>query len=202
MRRYSFHNFILALNKELPWETIEDVYDILKKQYSEPHRFYHTWKHIEQGWSELEPIKCYFQDPCEAEFAWYFHDYIYVPGNTDNEKRSAEEAIKYCIQFGLDESFQKKVISFIIDPPITTDQKIFRDIDYSILGQVPSKYREYTESIRKEYLGFPLSLRLNFLQSLKEPIFLTKLFQDKYEQTAQKNIATEITGLKTAGTVG
>lgn len=195
MRPYSFHNFFRVLYPDFTWQELNSLYNSFRKQYSESHRAYHTWKHIEQGWNELNEVRPYFKDPCEAEFAWYFHDFIYIPKNKDNEQQSARIARDNCFLLKLDENFQQKVSDLIIGSlaPETPDQKLFHDVDYSILGQNRKKYNQYIAGIRTEYAGFPHSARRDFLEAtLQKNIFYTNIFREKYEKQARANIAQEI----------
>ena len=201
MKPYIFHNLLKALNPDLTWDDLDNAFMRLINQYSESHRAYHTWKHIEEGWKEFDAVRYMFKDPCEAEIAWFFHDYIYVPGNSENEQESADVAALYCTRFNLGEEFKDKVVNFIIKgslKPQTEDQELFHDIDFSILGQSFQRYCQYATSIKREFSNFPLSERIKFLEKVlqQERIYYTEPFRKKFEKKARSNIAFEINSFK------
>lgn len=208
MKQYSFHNLLKALNPNLDWDIINDEFERLQGFYEESHRVYHTWKHIEEGWKELDKVKHLFVNhvEAEAEIAWFYHDCVYVLGNKCNEEKSANIAQEVCERLKLDQdqsgiidtSFIDKVKSFIIESinPNTEDLKIFHDIDFSIFAKGRTKYLEYVQKIRQEYKDFPLIERFNFLKNLKENgVFLSEHFR-KYEKNALWNITLEMDSIE------
>ncbi len=67
------------------------IYD-LEKRYGEPHRYYHTWNHVEQmkhrfmclpGYTDMSDI-----EKTIINLAIEYHDAIYDPRKTDNEFQS------------------------------------------------------------------------------------------------------------------
>lgn len=59
------------------------VYDTLVKRYQEPHRAYHTLKHIIDCLNEFEEVKPLLQNPNAVEMALLFHD----AGDDEKKKR-------------------------------------------------------------------------------------------------------------------
>jgi len=60
--------------------------------YSESHRFYHTFTHIEHCLSEFDEVKGLVESPDEVEYAIWLHDMVYDTHASDNEEKSAEIA--------------------------------------------------------------------------------------------------------------
>lgn len=68
------------------------VFDDLVRRYGEPPRAYHTLDHIAAGLAELDAISSYVPRLPRGlfELAWWFHDAVYDPLATDNERRSEQ----------------------------------------------------------------------------------------------------------------
>ena len=66
------------------------IYEDLFRRYSEPHRRYHTPRHIDRCLEQLDLARNLMDDPDAVEMALWFHDVIYDPGENDNELKSAE----------------------------------------------------------------------------------------------------------------
>jgi predicted metal-dependent HD superfamily phosphohydrolase len=165
-------------------------------KYKESQRFYHIWEHIETGWNLLKKLKKMFEFPDAAEFAWLYHDCIYIPHSKVNEAASSAEAEFACIRYGFSDDFIDQVSSNIVDDQ-RHDNNLFHDIDFSILAAPGSQYRLYTRNIRREYFFVSISQREDFLKTmLHKPIFRTQYFIDKYEKRAQENIERELERIK------
>ena len=75
----------------------EKIFDLLCEFYSEKHRAYHNLNHIKFLLGLFEDFGEFIDDkPC-VFFTIWFHDAIYDPRKNDNEKQSAELAVK-CLQ--------------------------------------------------------------------------------------------------------
>ena len=62
----------------------------LIRRYAEPHRHYHSERHVLHLLSEFDTVKPHMQQPDLVELALWAHDCIYQIGSTDNERRSAD----------------------------------------------------------------------------------------------------------------
>jgi predicted metal-dependent HD superfamily phosphohydrolase len=88
---------------------------------------------------------------------WY-HDAIYVPGNDDNEAKSAELAEKHLKGEVDDKTLEvvKKIILDTKDHKATIEEsRAVLDLDMSILGANPESYKVYMRLVRKEFNSVP-----------------------------------------------
>ncbi|MGF6471386.1 putative metal-dependent HD superfamily phosphohydrolase [Paraburkholderia youngii] len=68
----------------------EAVYADLAQRYSEPIRHYHTLRHVRRCLRYFDAARSAIPHPDLVELALWCHDIIYVPGASDNERRSAD----------------------------------------------------------------------------------------------------------------
>lgn len=173
----------------------------LKNLYCFPKREYHNWEHVTNCLEELENTDIPGLDEYRNIIALsiFYHDCIYYPMGSDNEKLSAERASIDLMGLGFHESYAKTIHDHIL---LTNSKKpcdflsgqVLMDIDMSILGKSIAVFKCYEYQIRLEY-HFVLTAtykkeRVKFLNSLlkKNRIYQTKYFQDKYEDIARDNI--------------
>ena len=145
--------------------------DQIKERYSEPHRFYHNYTHIDYIFKTAEKEGVIIE---EGDCLWYailYHDIIYDPTRKDNEGRSFHR-FEYDLNslYNLKQHFPENHIYWkrdIVKHMIysTTDHrfdvfiseeydyncKTLIDLDLSILGDTWEVYQEYVANIRKEY---------------------------------------------------
>lgn len=172
-------------------------------RYEEPHRRYHTRRHLDECFERLDELG---HLPCrlrEVEVAIWFHDSIYEPQREDNELRSAELAREAIVGAGVSEEVAQRVRNLVLctrhtAPPVGIDAEVLVDVDLSILGASPSRFDEYEEQIREEYAWVPeTEFRQRRIEVLKgflarDRIFHTQLFVARYEKRARINIARSL----------
>jgi predicted metal-dependent HD superfamily phosphohydrolase len=195
---------VVELNPEVPRERIKYWWLRLLNVYLEPHRHYHTLKHIEFGLSRLDEIVGEFKDPKAAEFAWWFHDFVYYLKSRTNEYESSRVAIKAAEDLGLSEAFASRIEHLImatVHPmvPEGRDEQLLHDLDISILGEDWNTQLAYRKQIREEYLSAysPEEFRVGRIAFLRAvltggPIFCTELFRSRFEKRARRNIEREL----------
>ncbi len=181
---------------------IDIAFSEIKNHHSEPHRHYHNWNHIEQilGLIDLQNLQL-----TEREIlihAAIFHDVIYKPGSSTNEKDSAVYAQQVLLQLKKPPSIIQYVTEIILatEKHQSTDPlvQLFLDMDMSILGSPPKDYEHYQNAIRQEHKNIPSTIysfgRKRFLKNtLKQKrIFLTDFFHQKLEEQARINLQFEI----------
>ena len=169
--------------------------------YSEPHRTYHTTKHLQQVIQLLREAA--IDDPT-VYWASFYHDYVYRPGASDNEALSATLAANQLAHMNVDKNIIERVSSLIIatkNHSISSNDKsgsAFLDADMAILGVSSDEYAEYKNAVRTEFSKTPAFLfnigRKNFLKNVaaQKRIFITDWFFDKFEERARINIQREI----------
>ena len=177
-------------------------WSILLINYTKPYKYYHSLEHIKNCIELYEKNKHLIKENIQKEFliALWFHDIIYYPGNSENEKKSAKIVEKFCkeINNNLNVNIIKK---FIIETRNHMNEKnndddnfnLFLDIDMSVVGQ--DDYDEYENNIKNEYLNvyeledYKIG-RIEFLKCLlnKKKIFRTEKFFEMYENKARINI--------------
>ena len=177
---------------------IDSLWREIHRKYSEPHRYYHTLKHLEQIYKELEGLTL---NPV-IEFAIFYHDVIYDVEKNNNEEESALLTCKRLEALGVKKKLINDVSQLIIlskkhEPTPVEDYKLFLDADIGILGASPSDYEKYIQNIQKEYCIYDESTYNNgrkkvlshFLE--KSRLYQSEYFNNKYEEPARTNILTE-----------
>src|SRR6266851_2848459 len=193
-----------------------EVFRIARRSYDSPWRFYHTWSHIASCLAQFAEHK--FDNPRTVLLALLYHDAVYVPGDKDNEIRSAELAERMLrFRSSVPESERRSISRMILltadhhsaDHRLTPDEAKLIDIDLSILGQAWPVYREYMQGVRREFCpgvtsDFKFRIgRRAFLEKLlrQRRIFLTDEMAGRLEVRARFNIGREIDSLKAEGGV-
>lgn len=185
---------------------IENLWHEIEKKYSEKGRHYHNLNHLENMFSELEPVKDKILNFNNISFSVFYHDVIYDAKSKMNEEKSAEFAKSRLQKLDLNEIDLAEISEQILATKShqlskKSDIDYLLDTDLSVLGKDTQTYLGYTKQIRKEY-----SIYLDFLYNpgrkkvLKhfldvENIFKTVDFRNKYESQARKNIEFELNNL-------
>ncbi|MBU1667954.1 hypothetical protein KKC13_06005 [bacterium] len=177
---------------------INSLWREIHTEYTEPHRHYHTLKHLEHIYKELEGLAL---NPL-IEFAIFYHDIVYNVEKNNNEEESALLACKRLNTLGVKEGFRNDVSQLILlskrhEPTAVENYKLFLDADIGILGASPSDYERYIQNIRKEYCIYAESTYNNgrkkvlshFLE--KPRLYQSDYFYNRYEEQARTNILTE-----------
>lgn len=192
------------------------TWPMLAYGYTEDHRYYHDLTHIEHCLSILDT----FENSINSkylnliEFAIWFHDVVYNTKSSKNEEDSAEIARNAMNFLNCDTLFKAQVIRMIHLTkhagvnnnddimPLTYVEKLFLDIDLSILGAEELKFNEYDENIRLEYSWVSDNVynqkRAEVLYSFlkRESIFQTEEMKLQFEDQARKNLINAIYKLK------
>jgi len=179
------------------------VFERLIACYSEPHRKYHTVRHLDECFVKLEELRTEAHHPEEVELALWFHDVVYDTKRQDNETRSAEWARATARAANLPTSVGDRIHSLVMatchDAVLyEPDEKVLVDVDLSILGEAPERFDEYEDQIREEYSWVPTFVfrakRQEILRGflVRASIFNTRQFVEAYEAQARANLERSI----------
>jgi predicted metal-dependent HD superfamily phosphohydrolase len=184
-------------------------FELLACLHAEPHRWYHTAKHIAACLRWFDTYKHIAKDPATVELAIWLHDAIYIPLRTDNEVRSADLAEEMLIKAGLPDRVER-VRALIMATQHSTavgpdDAGLLTDIDLSVLGSPWPLYLTYSRAVRKEFSAVPdqqfVAGRIAVLKHfLAQPtIYVHRETQLAWELQARENLESEIRKLHEHG---
>lgn len=175
------------------------VFEALVERYRESHRSYHTLQHIGECISHLSSVKT---APAEMGIAVWFHDAIYDPQASDNEKRSAGWAEAVLSGNAAAATVRRMILATRHQAvPDDTDSKLLVDVDLAILAQPEPRYSEYEDQIRREYAHVDEATyraqRRKLLQSFVDRPFIygTMECRARFESRARKNLERSINAL-------
>jgi predicted metal-dependent HD superfamily phosphohydrolase len=174
-------------------------------------RLYHNMNHIEEGWMFMK-TEGRSRFDLDAKIAWFFHDYVCVPGNTDNEEESASWAEYFIKNTDSEKLVNIDNIKYLIlhtkhneqsriEASKNADLAFFLDVDLIILGAPRRFYEKYMDGVRDEYLANhidPMDYnkgRYNFLDNLLklDNIFHTQEVRESYwARNAVENVKYEM----------
>ena len=203
----SLHDAWVATWRALGAAPPPGLFEEVLARYSEAHRHYHTARHLEECFAQLDTVRVEAERPGEVEFALWFHDAVYETRRHDNEQRSAEWARLVADQAGLDAGVGGRVAALIMATrhdaqPVGPDACVLVDVDLSILGAEPLRFDEYERDVRQEYGWVPTPVfrreRRKILRSFLErpQIFQTPPMHAAREQRARANLARSLRKLR------
>ena len=203
-------DWLEALPKEWTTGLGPEVFTIGRCSYETPGRHYHTWEHVRECLEKLRLFSC--ASPRNVFLAILFHDAVYVAGRQDNEEQSAALAVatleNYSVVPREDVAAVRHMIiatsEHHVSENMDEDSRVLLDIDMSILGAEPARYRRYAEDVQTEFAPLVPETRryrmgrLRFLQGLafRAHLFATTLGRERWETAARENIRWEIGELR------
>lgn len=179
-------------------ESAGEVFEALAAYYREPHRYYHTGGHINDCLSRIDLAAAELGRSDSVEMAIWFHDVIYVIGDPENERRSADWFAEKAIGLFPPEMI-REVEGYIMstvhrEMPVDEGAKFVVDVDLSGLGMPPKLFKRDGANIRKEFAGLSDAEfargQAGFLQKLldRSSIYSTAFFYNLCEAAARRNI--------------
>jgi len=180
-----------------------ELWDDISNRYNSNKRVYHNLSHLYKMVEFYIKYKGFIINKDEILFAIFYHDIIYKIRKNNNEFMSAVHMENKLYKTKL----QHMSITLIHDAILATkthelntnnDINFLLDFDMVILGSDRDDYNIYCNQIRNEYKFFPTKIyNLNRKKALKKfiknDIFKTSIFKNRYEQIAIDNINSEIT---------
>lgn len=185
------------------WDTAvrRALWEEMVEKYSEPHRRYHTLKHLEHFFDLINEFKPEISDWTSVLFALYYHDIIYDPSRQDNEEQSALLAERRMKELGMKTDVIADTLALIRasknHSAYNCDSQIFLDADLAILGENEEYYKLYSDLIRQEYSLYPDEIynsgRIKVLEHFlnKSSIYYSVAFQNRFETIARENLKNE-----------
>jgi len=180
----------------------------LEAAYAEPHRRYHTRRHIEDCLALLADTPGLDRRERRIlELAIWWHDAVYDPRRADNEEESAAQASAALAAEGADGGEIGEVARLI---RLTSGHRaaegdrlgaLMVSIDLAILGAAPAAYDAYGAAIRQEYAhvpdaGFRAGRRAVLERLLATaPLYPDPGFRARFEAAARANLAREFASL-------
>ena len=175
----------------------------IKVRYSEPHRFYHTWDHIEYMFRIARDNGVLINPDSPLWFAIVYHDIIYDPKCYNNEERSGQLAVDRNQDWKMNFEHVRNLIlvtktHLINNELVEKDiQATLIDLDLAILGDTPEVYQDYVIKVQKEYAHATgeewREGRSKWIRSMlkKDSIFYTE-WGRKLEKQARENLRYEL----------
>ncbi|WP_443046869.1 HD domain-containing protein [Streptomyces sp. HB2AG] len=183
----------------------------LLRRWAEPQRRYHTTDHLLAVLDRIDLLAGYADDVQNVRLAAWFHDAVYLPDRSTNEERSARLAERALPEAGVDAARAAEVARLVLltrdhDPAEDDrDGEVLCDADLAVLASPPQEYAAYAAAVREEYGFVPDDAfragRARVLRSLlgMPRLFRTPEAQDRWEDVARRNAATELELLEAAG---
>lgn len=182
------------------WQAIEQA-------YATPPRAYHGFAHVRALWRHYDEVRAGpgWRHPAEVWLAILFHDAVYRPGRSDNERQSAQLAREWIARWWPDAGLDLDRIERLIlltarhgqlrPQDVDVETALFLDCDMAILAAPEAVFDAYHRGIAEEYRGHVPALlfrmeRRRFLRALLAlpRIFLSDFFHDRCDAAARANL--------------
>jgi predicted metal-dependent HD superfamily phosphohydrolase len=192
-------------NATLPRQ--QELGENLIARYSEPHRRYHTTKHLLHVLTMIDQLGD-DHDVFLVRLAAWFHDAVYaVPaGQVSNEEASARLAIRELSRVGLEQEDLNQIARLVrltethLPGPRDPEGELLCDADLAILASDPADYANYVAAVRKEYAQVPeedfLAGRLAVLSELANREIFRTAKGRQLTNAARTNVVAEMNELR------
>lgn len=192
-------------NSTLPRQ--QELGENLITRYSEPHRRYHTTKHLQQVLTMIDRLAD-DHDIFLVRLAAWFHDAVYAipPGQVSNEEASARLALRELSRVGLEQEDLNQVARLVrmtethVPGPRDPEGELLCDADLAILASDPSDYADYVAAVREEYAQLPeeefLAGRLAVLTELADREIFRTAKGRQLTDAARVNLTAEMAAVR------
>jgi predicted metal-dependent HD superfamily phosphohydrolase len=179
--------------------------------YADGRRRYHDLRHLDDVLRNVDDLAPYAADADAVRIAAWFHDVVYDPTRSDNERQSAVTAERTLHRLRVDKSVVQEVCRLVLltetHDPAADDRNgaVLCDADLAVLASDPQRYAEYAAAVREEYSHVADDdFRRGRAGVLRSLLALPVLFRTPYghaqwEATARHNLQTELTLLSAGG---
>jgi len=178
----------------------------LLRRWTEPHRCYHTTRHlVEVFWALEELLEDNTLGPV-ARLAGWLHDAVYAvgPAAGDNERRSAQLARDLLPTLEIDPAVVQTVAGLVEMTAAHESagrgllEDAFHDADLWILGAPDDRFDEYCTQVREEYAQVPDAAYATGRSAILRPLldrnelYRTATAQDEWTAAARSNLTREL----------
>ena len=182
----------------------------LLHSYREPHRRYHTTRHLASVLGTIAELEAQLTDDeqCDVHavlLAALFHDVVYEPMSTGNEAASAQLAVECARELGWSPArcaaVERLVLATAVHHATSADEALLLDADLAILAAPGAEYAEYAHAVRAEYHEVPDAQwrrgRADVLRRLlaAPALFATAIMRERAEPVARANLLAELATL-------
>lgn len=185
-------------------------FESLLNRYREPHRSYHDGRHVRWVVRHVDDLAADrpLDDHGAVIAAAFFHDAVYDPTGTDNERASARLASAELHRLGWTPERIDAVTVMIVgtidhqwDTTTNVDTAVLYAADLGVLAAAPTGYSDYVRNVRREYghvddaswaVGRTVVLR-SYLD--RAAIFAPDLGLASWEARARGNLTAELNSL-------
>ena len=185
------------------------VFDELHAAYGDAARHYHSGEHIEHCLRQFDMVRERLDEPRAVELAIWFHDLVYEPCASDNERLSAERFAtlgKDCMPAAM----LAEVVRLIratehCGADAEGDTAHLLDIDLSSFGLPWDLFWEDSQRVRQEFAHlddeqfYPAHLAFQWRLLARPRLFASDYFFDHYELRARDNICRHLDALAQRG---
>lgn len=187
-------------------DLLGDTLQALLAAYREPQRHYHTLQHLHECLVLFDEVRTLAVHPAEVALALWFHDAVYDVQGHDNERLSADWAVRVGRAAGLADDGLARLEALVMvtrhdAAPRTPDEQLMVDVDLAILGAAPARFETYEAQVRREYAWVPEPLfrakRGEILQGFldRRPLYHTPALAARLEAAARTNLQRSINAL-------
>ncbi len=180
---------------------------MLVARHAEPHRRYHDATHVMWVLRHIDEILLCEPRDVDAEAiraGALFHDVVYDPTSTTNERDSAIVAVDALrsLEWATDrlQLVDDVIIATATHEATSSEAEVLLDADLAVLGSDRDSYAQYVSGVRFEYgfvdeAGWRVG-RSTVLRSFlgREKIFATAAMSVR-EQAARRNLTDELNSL-------
>ena len=175
----------------------DEVQADLRRRLGGSDRRFHNLHHVGECLHRFDEVPSLLSDPAAVEIALWFHDAVYVPGDANNERYSAELFLAQ--SNGANPVFRRRVSGLIlatrhIGEARSNDRRFIEDIDLAGFGSTWEHFMREGDSLREEFAAQAdaqyYAGQVSFLARLKQRpwFFATDYFRERYEAQAQENL--------------
>lgn len=209
------------------WRSIETAhapgsYGVLDEAYTQPHRAYHTWDHIDALLEGLQRFRHLATRSDLVAIAIFWHDFVHLARGADGRPRIDSENVRdsanafrrHTLLEGYEADAAYDLIMATADhanakarteyyPGFAEDLDFFVDLDLSPLATPWEEFAANTRKIRAESIGVEdaefLASQIKMLEELariERPLFRRAETREQWDAPARTNLARCIMGLR------